>query len=397
MPWKPTTTVQQTRAEFVCDHRLGAFSFTDLCRQYGISRKTGYKWVKRYEEGYPLTDKSRRHLDHKAKTSEAVIGKIVELRQAHPTLGGHKISIMLKRQGLAGVPSGNTVTNILRKRAMLNEKAVERARHYVRFAKEHPNEMWQADFKGYLVLATGERCKPLNIIDDCSRFCLRTKPLIKEDLTPVKAVFVSAMREYGKPLALLCDNGNPWKVQQKRGLTEFEAWLMEHDILPIHGKPWHPQTQGKEESFNKTLVLEGIPRYAEMDMLDVETESEIFRQFYNNERPHFGIRGKVPGDVYVKSEREYVETVRPWDYGTGSCVTRVTSNGVVKAMGRRFFLTVGLSGKDVSVQESSESGKVNVFFRNFIVARYSLNTQKYDFLRAYRKEGDPRPTFPGIG
>lgn len=396
MPWKPTTTVQQTRAEFVCDHNIGMFSFADLCRQYGIARKTGYKWVKRYAEGCPLTDKSRRHLTCEAKTSKEIIGKIVELRQAHPTLGGHKISIMLKRQGLTGVPSGNTVTSILRERDMLNKKAVERAKHYVRFAKELPNEMWQADFKGYLNLATGEKCKPLNIIDDCSRYCLRTMPLLREGLASVKAVFVSAMREYGKPLAQLCDNGNPWGVQQKQGLTEFETWLMEHDILPIHGKPWHPQTQGKEESFNKTLVREGIPRYAEMDMLDIETESEIFRQFYNNERPHFGIGGKTPCDVYVKSDREYAETVQPWDYGDDMVTTRVNSAGCISAFGRRFFLTRALVGKDVGVRESADAGKVNVFFRNFIVARYSLTTQRFDFIRAYRKDGDPRPTFPGM-
>lgn len=397
MPWKQTTTVQQTRAEFVADSRLGSLSFTDLCRQYGISRKTGYKWLKRHKDGFPMTDRSRRHLTHKARTSDDVIERIVELRREHPTLGGQKISIMLRRQGIVGIPSGNTVTNILRARSLLNAKAIERARHLVRFAKLQPNEMWQSDFKGYLVLATGEKCKPLNIIDDCSRFCLRTTPLLNEDLESVRSVFCSAMREYGKPLALLCDNGNPWGVQQSQGLTEFESWLMEHDILPIHGKPYHPQTQGKEESFNKTLVREGIPQYNEMDMLDITSESETFRQFYNSERPHFGIGGKVPADLYSKSDREYDETADPWDYGNDMTVSRVNSCGCVSALGRRFFLTRALTGRDVGIRESAQPGKVNVFFRNFIVARYSLATQKFDFIRAYRKEGDPRPTFPGIG
>jgi len=343
-----------------------------------------------------MTDRSRRHLSCKTKTSDDIVGKILDIRQAHPTLGGHKISIMLKRRGLEGVPSGNTVTNILRGRGMLNKDAVARAKHLIRFACGLPNVMWQADFKGYLVLRTGEQCKPLNIIDDCSRFCLCSVPLLREDTDSVREVFRSVLRQYGQPLSLLCDNGNPWGVQQKQGITEFEVWLMEHDILPIHGKPLHPQTQGKEESFNKNLRYEGVPRYAEMDMRDFETASEEYRQFYNNERPHFGIGGKVPADIYAKSGREYVETVRPWDYGLGAFVARVNSGGCVHALQKRIFLSRAFAGKDVLVAASSHPGKVNIFFRNFIVARYSHVTQKYDFVRAYRTEGDPRSTFPGI-
>lgn len=396
MPWKTSESVQQIRAEFVSDYNSNDFSFSELCLKYGISRKTGYKWVKRYSNGLPLVDESRRHKSCKTKTTQDIIDKIIELRQAHPTLGGRKISIILRRRGVVGVPSGNTVTGILRDRDMLNKGAVERARHYVRFAKEFPNEMWQVDFKGYLVLAAGERCKPLNIIDDCSRFCLRTTPLLKEDLASVKRVFESTMRDYGTPHALLCDNGNPWGVQQRQGMTAFEVWLMEHDILPIHGKPLHPQTQGKEECFNKTLVREGIPRYSEMDMLDVETESEIYRQFYNNERPHFGIGGKVPSDLYTRSERVYTDDVSLWDYGRDEHICRVNSGGCITAFGRHFFLSRAFAGKDVSFRESSHTDKINIFFRNFITARYSLKTQEFDFLRAYRRECDPRPTFPGI-
>jgi len=219
MSWKQTETIQQIRTEFISDFNLQIHSFAELCRRYGISRKTGYKWVKRHKEGCPMTDRSRRHLSCKTKTSDDIIGKIMALRQAHPTLGGHKISIMLKRKGVEGVPSGNTVTNILRGHGMLNKDAIARSKHLIRFACELPNVMWQADFKGCLVLRTGEQCKPLNIIDDCSRFCLCSAPLLREDTDSVREVFRSVLRQYGQPLSLLCDNGNPWGVQQKQGLT----------------------------------------------------------------------------------------------------------------------------------------------------------------------------------
>jgi transposase InsO family protein len=145
--------------------------------------------------------------------------EILALRKAHPTLGGKKISLMLKRKGVEGVPSGATVTSILRRHDLLNERAVAEATHLRRFSKAAPNEMWQVDFKGHFKLSSGERCHPLNAVDDCSRYAVISAPLLNETFEAVRPPFVHAFREYGLPETILCDNGNPWGVTRRNGVT----------------------------------------------------------------------------------------------------------------------------------------------------------------------------------
>jgi len=395
MSWNPSEPPSAVRARFIAATNTDHVVLAELCRQYGISRKTAYKWLHRHAQGEILEDRCRRPLKHGNETPQPLVDAIVDIRTRHPRLGGGKIAIMLRRKGVEHVPSGTTVTNILRKRGLLDPRAVAEAKRYVRFEKKRPNEMWQTDFKGDFLLKTGERCYPLNIIDDCTRYCLRSVPLLGQYCEMAIPVFESAMRSFGRPLSLLCDNGNPWGVSQRQGMTAFEAWLMEHDILPIHGKPLHPQTQGKQEAYNKTLKRELIETSSAMDMTDIASEMEWFRNFYNEERPHYGIGGKCPADLYVKSERPYEAVVPRWDYPSGAKVLRVNSGGCIQIDGKSVFLTRGLAGKDVGVRESASPGCLNVFFRNFIVARYSASKGEYEFLRAYRIVGDPRPTFPG--
>ena len=132
--------------------------------------------------------------------------------------------------------------------------------------------MWQADFKGYFQMQNGERCYPLNILDDCSRFCLCSDALSNETLGEVKPVFQRLFREYGLPFSLLCDNGNPWGTSQSMGYTAFEVWLMELGVLTIHGRPLHPQTQGKDERYNRSFTREclSVNSLVQVDAADLE-------------------------------------------------------------------------------------------------------------------------------
>ena len=394
MSWNAERSLEEVREEFLerwDEHRT---TVRALCREYGISPKTAYKWRKRREAGASLQDASRRPKSSPNATSPAMVSEVLALRATHPTLGGKKLSLILKRRGIEGVPSGSTVTDILRRHDLLNERAVAEATHLRRFAKATPNEMWQADFKGHFKLSSGERCHPLNAVDDCSRYAVISTPLLNETFEAVRPPFVHAFREYGLPATILCDNGNPWGVPQRNGITAFEVWAMELGVLVIHGRPLHPQTQGKEESFNKSWKRECLEKLGpQPDLLDVITETELFRNFYNDERPHFGIGGKVPSDIYSKSPRRYPETIREWEYSKEVLVRRVSENGSISWHDTPVFVGTGLKGKRIGMVESkSRPGCVNLVFRDFRIGRLNLETRTVESLRVYRIANDPRAT-----
>ena len=234
MSWNAEKSLEEVREEFLERWKERKTSVRALCREYGISPKTAYKWRKRRASGGSLQDASRRPRSSPNATSPDLVSEVLALRKAHPTLGGRKISLILKRRGVGIVPSGSTVTGILRRHALLNERAVAEATHLRRFSKATPNEMWQVDFKGHFKLDSGERCHPLNAVDDCSRYAVISAPLLKETFEAVRPPFVHAFREYGLPETILCDNGNPWGVPQRNGITAFEAWAMELGVLVIH-------------------------------------------------------------------------------------------------------------------------------------------------------------------
>lgn len=396
MSWNSARSVEEVRSEFLRRMSEGQSSVRALCREYGISPKTAYKWKRRQAAGGSLQDRSRRPRTTPNATSSEMVSEIMSLRNAHPTLGGAKISIMLRNRGLEGVPSGSTVTEILRRRNLLDPRAVAAATHLMRYVKSRPNEMWQMDFKGHFLLHSGERCHPLNVIDDYSRYAVVSAPLLRETFGAVKPCLISAFRENGVPESILCDNGNPWGTAQKNGITAFETWAMELDILTLHGRPVHPQTQGKEESFNKSWKREVLLKLGPRpDIQDVMTETEAFRSFYNDERPHFGIGGKCPRELYRKSEREYVESVSEWSYAGDCDVKYVNCKGYV-SMGRCLvYVGEGLIGKRIAVRPSStHPDSVNLLFRNFRIGRLDMVTKKLEYLRVYRLDGDPRQKEP---
>ena len=376
MSWNAEKSLEEVRSEFLDRWAEGNASVRALCREYGISPKTAYKWRKRKASGDSLGDRSRRPRSSPNATSAPLVSEILALRDAHPTLGGRKISLMLRRRGLGDVPAGSTVTDILRRHGLLNERSVAEATHLRRFSK-----------------AT------LNAVDDCSRYAVISAPLLNETFEAVRPPFVHAFREYGLPETILCDNGNPWGVPQRNGITAFEAWAMELGVLVIHGRPLHPQTQGKEESFNKSWKRECLERLGPLpDLLDVITETELFRSFYNDERPHFGIGGKVPSDIYSRSPRKYPEAIKEWEYSESVFVRRVSENGNISWHDTPVFVGTGLKGKRIGLAEAtSHPGCVNLVFRDFRIGRLNLATRTVESLRAYRLEGDPRAKGPQAG
>lgn len=396
MSWNASKPVESVRQEFVKRLSDPGVCVTSLCKEFGVSRKTAYKWKLRAGKGERMSDRSRRPHTSPRSTAVEVVDQIVALREAHPSLGGGKISIMLKRKGIQGVPSGTTITGILRKKGLLDPRAVAEASRIIRFVKSRPNEMWQMDFKGNFELATGKRCHPLNIIDDYSRFCVCARPLLGETLNDVRPAIVDTFCEYGKPETLLCDNGNPWGAKGRSGITAFEVWAMEHDILVIHGRPLHPQTQGKDERFNKSIKRELLQKMgARPDLLDVVSEFEAYRCFYNRERPHYGISGMVPSDLYHPSDRRYDTSVCEWEYPLNVNV-RSVGKGYLSFRGRHYFVGEGLAGKRIGLVSGNLEDCVDVTFRDFLIGRINLREGKTVFMRCYRMNNDPRQK-PHVG
>ena len=251
MPWE-CKTVEKQRLEFVTK-ALETNNFSALCREYEITRKTGRKWVDRFKQGLPLTDMSRRPLCSPNKTPDDIEELIVSVRFDNPGWGDDKIKIFLENQGYKNIPCPRTITNILHKHQLISEEESLKRKPFKRFQKEHCNDMWQTDFKGEFLTADNRYCYPLTILDDSSRYSIKIACFPNTKNVVINA-FKQAFYEFGMPSSVLSDNGSQF-AGFKHGFTMFEKFLMNNDILPIHCRIKHPQTQGKIERFH---VCEGI-------------------------------------------------------------------------------------------------------------------------------------------
>ena len=241
MPWE-SRTVEDQRKEFA-QAAMNCSNFSALCREFGITRRTGRKWVERYELQQPLTDRSRRPHTTPTRTPEEIEMLILAVRADNPGWGAKTIHNVLTREGHENLPCVKTVNNILHRYGCISPEESQKRQPFTRFEKDCCNVMWQTDFKGEFRMADRNYCYPLTILDDHSRFSLKIAPRLST-ANVVIPVFKEAFRVYGMPNSVLSDNGAQF-AGFKKGYTQFEKWLMDLDILPIHGRPIHPQTQGK--------------------------------------------------------------------------------------------------------------------------------------------------------
>lgn len=389
MAWEERT-VEQMREEYVKRVLAHEKSKSALCREYGISRPTGDKWLKRYLDGESLSSRSRAPIRTPGRISSETEELIVERRIANPSIGAVKQRRMLETEGYTNLPCAKTFNNVYRRNGLITKEASLAAAPCRRFEKARPNEMWQADFKGYFSLLNGTQCHPLNIVDDCSRFNLCTEALPNETLSAVQPVLKRLFREYGLPDSFLCDNGNPWGTSQSLGYTRFEVWLMELGILTLHGRGNHPQTQGKEESYNRSFTRECLKGKVFTDMAHAQQHFREYRTFYNEIRPHFALNLDVPAARYTKSERQFPSRIEKWEYGPEYQLCRVRRNGYFNYGGQGFFLSEAFAEKQIAVRESHLPGQITLVFRQFRIGRIDLDKRVYTLKRAYLLENDPR-------
>ena len=389
MAWEERT-VEEMREEFARRVLAQERSKAALCREYGISRPTGDKWVERFEQGESMSDRSRAPKSVPGRVSAETEIEIVRLRKQYPALGAVKLRKIMENSGYTNLPCARTFNNIFLRNGLIEREASLAATPHQRFEKSVPNEMWQADFKGHFRLGNGYRCHPLNILDDCSRFNLCIEALTNETFESVKPVVERLFREYGLPFSFLCDNGNPWGTVQSLGYTRFEVWLMELGILTLHGRPYHPQTQGKEERFNRSFTRECLKGKSFCDKTHAQTIFDEYRTFYNEVRPHFALELDVPARHYKPSSKMMPEKIAPWEYASEYKLCKVKETGFFHYKGQGFFLSEAFGGKTIAVRESHLPGQITLVFRNFIIGRIDLNNRAYTLKRAYLIEGDPR-------
>lgn len=389
MPWKDKG-ITMIREEFVKRVLSHEDTKSALCKEYNISRPTGDKWIKRYLNNEPLSDKSKRPFKTANKTSVDMENLILDYRKTHPAIGATKIRRILENQGYKNLPCNSTVNAILKRNGCISAKASRDATPHKRFQKDNPNDMWQADFKGHFALNDNTRCYPLNIIDDHSRFNLCCQAMQSEKFIEVAPVFIRLFKEYGMPFSLLCDNGNPWGTSQSTGYTHFEIWLMELGILTIHGKPLHPQTQGKEESFNRSLKRELLNIQTFDDIEDAQYHFDKYREFYNTERPHHALKLDIPLQHYHKSSREYPEKISEWEYSKDFTLRKVKSSGYITFNNQGYFLSEAFGEKTIALKESSHPNCFDIYYRQFKIARINVEKRVFEFKRIYLAENDPR-------
>lgn len=390
MPWKEKR-LETMREEFVKRVLSHEKSKSALCREYGISRPTGDKWIARYLAGENLDDLSRAPKTHPNRTDPETEKKIVEYREKYPAIGALKMRKMMENEQHGDLPSARTFNSIFKRNGLISKEASEAATPYQRFEKSYPNEMLQADFKGHFLMKDGKRCHPLNIIDDYSRFSLCCAPLLSETFDDVYAQFERVFKEYGMPFSLLCDNGNPWGTPQSTGFSRFEVKLMELGILVLHGRIRHPQTQGKQERFNGSFTRECLKLNTFENQVDAARKFEEYRIFYNTKRPHQALDMLVPEKIYQPSPLKYPEKTEDWEYPQECTVHSVKSSGYITIKGQGYFLSEAFGDKEIAFRESAKgSNFINLYFRQFQIGQIDIDKRVFTFKKAYLINGDPR-------
>ena len=366
MPWE-SRTVEDQRREFT-QAAMCCENFSALCREFGITRRTGRKWVERYESQQPLTDRSRRPHTTPTRTPEAVEQLILALRADNPGWGAKTIHTVLSNAGHTNLPCIKTVNNILNRYGCISPEESLKRQPFTRFEKAQCNVMWQTDFKGEFRMADNNYCYPLTILDDHSRFSLKIAPRMST-ANVVIPVFLEVFREYGMPDSILSDNGAQF-AGFKKGYTQFERWLMDLDILPIHGRIKHPQTQGKIERFHRTIKQELLNHTTIANIEDAQNKFDIWRDKYNNVRPHEALGMKRPSEVYEPSQREYKEKIEKYEYGGEYHVIKVNSWGYVRFDKWQIYLSETMIGQYIEFRPSPDGETFVACYRNFKIAEF---------------------------
>jgi transposase InsO family protein len=368
MPWKQVQ-VSEERLRFAIEASKPSVCLAELCRQYGISRQTGYLWSARYQEGgvsAVLEERSRRPHSTPREAALEVVQAVVAARQQRPDWGARKLGPVIRaNQPDLPAVSRSTIQRILERQQLIDPRD-RRQTALQRFERSRPNELWQMDFKG--PQGFNKRSGPLSIQDDYSRYLLALRQLSENTTAQVKRVLEATFTECGLPEWLLLDHGKPWyDFVNQWGWTELTVWIMRQGIRITFCRVRHPQTQGKIERMHGALQKAIGKRKAaggEQDWLDE------FRGEYNHVRPHEGIGMVVPASRWEASPRQYDSKMPDWEYPSEWLVQRLGGEGQLRYAGKRWQISGALRKEAVGL--AVNDGRALVYYCNMPVRELDL-------------------------
>ena len=374
MPWRETSPMQQ-RLEFVREYGSELFTMTELAAQYGISRKTGYKWFAQYaaQGALGLRDRSRRPHHSPQATAADVVAVLIALRRRHPRWGAKKLlGVAARRSGALAWPSRSTVCTLLQRHGLVAPRR-RRVRSPQSAASRlppitAPNEVWTTDFKGEFRTGDGVYCYPLTVRDGFSRFVLRCDALLGRTTAATRQRFERAFRDHGLPARIRSDNGGPFASPGLGGLSRLNVWWMRLGIVPERIAPGHPEQNGSHEQFHSVLKAET----ARPPAAHCTAQQQRFRRFvreYNEERPHEALHDQPPATCYQPSCRSLPTRVPPVDYPGHMEVRLVSSNGCLSWKSAPLFVATALAGEYVAFEEVDD-GVWTLWFATVALARY---------------------------
>lgn len=373
MSWKETCVMEQ-RLKFIVDYLDELYDMSELCRDYGISRKTGYKWVSRYEtyglEG--LKDLSRRPYGHPDTTHPWTCDQIIQTKLAHQSFGPKKVMDLLRReQPEHRWPADSTAGEILKRAGLVKKK---RRRNKMNADShpfkdcQHPNAVWSSDFKGHFALGNRERCYPLTISDNDSRFIFNCQGLARTRESDVRPWFEWSFREYGLPDAMRIDNGPPFASLSLGGISQLSKWWIRLGIKPERIEPGKPQQNGRHERMHRSLkaAVASPPKYS------MGAQQRAFDHFvteFNEQRSHEALGRKTPSQVYRASLRRYPEKLPVVQYDEGYDVRQVRQNGEIKWQGNFLYLSQVLAKEPIALKQVTES-QWEIYFSFYLLGIY---------------------------
>lgn len=376
MPWRETSPMEQ-RLEFVREYESGMFTMTELAAEYGISRKTGYKWLTQYEaEGaLGLQDRSRRPHHHPHAIAPAVVDAILAIRRRHPRWGPKKLlTVARRRDADAAWPARATIARWLQRRGLISARRRPRPPVPIattRLPTTRPNDVWTVDFKGEFLTGDRHYCYPLTLRDGFSRYVLRCDALTAHTLAVTRPCLERAFAEYGLPDRIRSDNGPPFGGPGLGRLSSLAVWWIRLGIVPERIAPGHPEQNGSHEQFHAVLKAET----ARPPASTARAQQRRFTRFcveYNQERPHEALAQTVPAQHYQASPRSLPRQLAPLEYPGHTEVRRVDQNGYVswrRPLRPPLFVSAALAGEPVAFEEVDD-GIWTVIFASLVLGRF---------------------------
>ncbi len=365
MPWSNLSPMDQ-KTQFIADFLRHSQSIAELCLHYGISRKTAYKWINRYQQDSisGLEDRSRRPKSCPHQTDPDIVEALLEARRLHPTWGAKKLlKLLSKRLPDRLWPARTTVCDLLARHGLV--KKARKRRHLSHPGKPSsiivsPNQVWCADFKGQFKTRDGIYCYPLTITDGFSRYLLGCQGLLTTECASAKLVFEKVFSEFGLPERIRTDNGVPFATVSLARLSSLSAWWIRLGILPELIEPGKPQQNGRHERMHRTLKAE-TTRPAAGNLRAQQRKFNAFRQEYNQVRPHEALKLETPASLYQPSPRPYPKKVPALEYPAHYETRYVSYNGGIRWNCDWVNVSITCAGQWVGLEEI-DNGIWNVYF-----------------------------------